>query len=856
MTTGRFLGYTATDKNVYYIDDQTRRIKITTYCTFDEAAMTLPTVEQPPSAKALQQLGYPQDTPHDTESEYHAEPEPTLKIRLLSNQAKMPTKTTSQSVGYDLYSARQLTVEPGHRALIPIDIAVTPPPGTYIQIASRSDLATKHQIDTTAGVIDVDYTGNLTVVLHNSSQEVFKVEPGDRIAQMLIIPVLSPTATQVDALEATQRGPQGSGSTGISAIVRHTTTTDTDKPLQPQEPTRANETVEIPYTIIMSQDPFDNIHEASIHVKGDHPTLGMQFQLCPNRNRLMLTNMAISTPGGRILKWRSTLRNAYLLAFNEHSIANLEQLEQAVQIARKNGVIKATCKFATDRSHGVHPNHGIPQLYFDQLNTIAKHLLSIKQDDNNPTVRTTSDSPTKNPSENPTETPPNTPTEPPPPPSPNPEPVSTSFTLKQKQRTDWPQWKDSKYKMLNQYKEQGMFSDPMPLPSNANALRMLWTYLLKICGTRKSRMVCNGSTRQKGTVTLGHTYANSLEAASERLFWSIVAQEGLLAIGADVSNAFAEAPPPKAPLYLYIDDTYREWWTEHLGNPPIPAHCNVVRVHNAIQGHPESPRLWEKHIHQILKELGLRATTHAPCMYTGVIDNNRILFLRQVDDFAVAAQDEHIANTLLNKINAKMRIQLKILGPIDRFNGLDVHQTKHYIKITCEKYLYKAMSAHTWIGDVPIADKPTPLPSDNAYIQALEAAKPPNTTQAQADLKAKMGFNYRQVIGEIIYPMMKCRPDIAFHATKLSQYMENPAEAHYIALQQVCRYLAKPGKTGYIFGETNHEMISQKNLCQRHTMTTTSWKSIRSINWTNYMATLTRTGHQTRVTEDQSQALF
>lgn len=211
--------------------------------------------------------------------------------------------------------------------------------------------------------------------------------------------------------------------------------------------------------------------------------------------------------------------------------------------------------------------------------------------------------------------------------------------------------------MLNQYKEQGMFSDPMPLPSNANALRMLWTYLLKICGTRKSRMVCNGSTRQKGTVTLGHTYANSLEAASERLFWSIVAQEGLLAIGPDVSNAFAEAPPPKAPLYLYIDDTYREWWTEHLGNPPIPAHCNVVRVHNAIQGHPESPRLWEKHIHQILKELGLRATTHAPCMYTGVIDNNRILFLRQVDDFAVAAQDEHIANTLLNKINAKMRIQ-------------------------------------------------------------------------------------------------------------------------------------------------------------------------------------------------------
>jgi hypothetical protein len=66
-------------------------------------------------------------------------------------------------------------------------------------------------------------------------------------------------------------------------------------------------------------------------------------------------------------------------------------------------------------------------------------------------------------------------------------------------------------------------------------------------------MVCNGSPRQKGTVTLGHTYANALDAASERLFWAIVASENLIAIGADVSNAFAEAPAPTAPLYLYID---------------------------------------------------------------------------------------------------------------------------------------------------------------------------------------------------------------------------------------------------------------------------------------------------------------
>jgi hypothetical protein len=253
-------------------------------------------------------------------------------------------------------------------------------------------------------------------------------------------------------------------------------------------------------------------------------------------------------------------------------------------------------------------------------------------------------------------------------------------------RTDWPEWEKGIYKQLNQYWDQGMFSAPMSLPQNANALHMLWRYNLKACGTKKCRMVCNGSPRQKGTVTIGHTYANALDAACERLFWAIVANENFIAIGADVSNAFAEAPAPKAPLYLYIDDAFRDWWTNHLQKPPIPADCTVVRVHNAIQGHPESPRLWEKHIDKILQQLGLTPTTHEPCLYSGDFHGERVLFLRQVDDFAVASSNKDTAIALINAINSQMRIDVKHLGIIDRFNGLDVHQTRFYVKITCEKY--------------------------------------------------------------------------------------------------------------------------------------------------------------------------
>ena len=70
-----------------------------------------------------------------------------------------------------------------------------------------------------------------------------------------------------------------------------------------------------------------------------------------------------------------------------------------------------------------------------------------------------------------------------------------------------------------------------------------------------------------------------------------------------------------------------------------------------MQGHPESPRLWERHIDRILRELGLTPTTHEPCLYSGLIYGQRVLFMRQVDDFAVAAPSESIANILFDMID-------------------------------------------------------------------------------------------------------------------------------------------------------------------------------------------------------------
>ena len=114
-----------------------------------------------------------------------------------------------------------------------------------------------------------------------------------------------------------------------------------------------------------------------------------------------------------------------------------------------------------------------------------------------------------------------------------------------------------------------------------------------------------------------------------------------------------------------------------------------------MQGHPELPRLWEKHADSTLKELGLKPTVHEPCLYSGVVDGKRVIFKRQVDDFAIAAPDERTANILLDMIDDELSIPMKRQGYLDMYNGIDVIQTRDYIKISsksfidkiCEKYL-------------------------------------------------------------------------------------------------------------------------------------------------------------------------
>ena len=249
-------------------------------------------------------------------------------------------------------------------------------------------------------------------------------------------------------------------------------------------------------------------------------------------------------------------------------------------------------------------------------------------------------------------------------------------------------WSVSKYTQLNQYHAQGMFGEPVCPPRSYNILPLIWTYLIKSDGTKKARCVCNGSTSHRESVTMAHTYAAALDQSCARTFWDITALHNYTAFGADATNAFAEAPPPTAPLYVTIDRQYKRWWEEVLKRPPITV-GHVLPVRHALHGNPKLPRLWGRMVHTILTgdRLNFQCTTHKPCIYTGDIDGHHIFLLRQVDDFAVAAPAEAIANKLFSLIQEKLQQPLKLLHALTMFNGLDIDQSLKIIKLSYRTYL-------------------------------------------------------------------------------------------------------------------------------------------------------------------------
>ena len=440
-------------------------------------------------------------------------------------------------------------------------------------------------------------------------------------------------------------------------------------------------------SIYLSPDPYHESFEEEVDIQRfdltKHRTAGLS--LAHHDGKLFLSGIANSTPCAKIPRWRTRIKGAWLIKIGPHTVSTIQDAQDAFTALALAGTTTIALLFShpiirQDISHDGLPivsSAPFTQDVHDQLNnrrdftSVADHLRTphpFEHVFDGDVINC----------------------------------VTKAMKLtrgKLLQQSDWNDWQESEYLQLNQYNSQGMFGNPVTTKYGDAIFHLVWTYNIKaVDGRKKARCVCDGSTRSGKVLVLAETYANCVEQTSSRLFYAIAAAENLLVFGADVSNAFAEAPSPKQPFFIRPDRAFHEWWVKHLQRDTIPD-GHMIPVLSAMQGHPESPRLWEKHADKILRGIGLTPTVHEPCLYSGTFNHHRVLFMRQVDDFAIASTDANTSDMLMDLIDDELSIPIKRQGYLDMYNGVDIYQTRHYIKINIKTFIDKAFAKHiaTWI---------------------------------------------------------------------------------------------------------------------------------------------------------------
>jgi dUTP pyrophosphatase len=146
-----------------------------------------------------------------------------LKVQKLVNfKGEIPAYQSALASGLDVRAQleKTITLKPGERALIPSGLAFEIPAGYEIQARPRSGLAIKNGISlvNTPGTIDADYRGEVKIILINLGQEIFEIKDQDRVAQLVLAPVIQADLQIVESLSQTDRGAGGFGSTGVSTV--------------------------------------------------------------------------------------------------------------------------------------------------------------------------------------------------------------------------------------------------------------------------------------------------------------------------------------------------------------------------------------------------------------------------------------------------------------------------------------------------------------------------------------------------------------------------------------------------------------------------------------------------------------
>jgi len=380
--------------------------------------------------------------------------------------------------------------------------------------------------------------------------------------------------------------------------------------------------------------------------------------------------------------------------------------------------------------------------------------------------------------------------------------------------SNWEEWRAADHKQLDSHYDAGTMGKAVPRPkpdqaSPSQVFRLVWNRLVKASGVRKSRACLDGSKRAAPWLRMMvQTYSSCVELPCLRAFIAMCVNRGYYIAFGDVENAYQQSPPPSIDCFLEIDDTIDDWYLHRFGRK-LDRLKEVIPLFKALQGHPEAGVLWERLITDILiNKMKFRNAPHERNIYSGVINGQEVLACRQVDDFAVGALDPSTCKLFIEEIRKHVEAEYAAMGMetsqgvYQRYNGIDIIQTRDYVKVGCESYIDRMLQTHGWESPRSPRDRTStkivPIdPSKVNHFMLLDG--PPEKSEDAKALAKQKGFSYRNVLGELIYAYVIARLDIGYAVCTLARFASAPHADHYDALKHVCRYLRATKSWGIIY---------------------------------------------------------
>lgn len=297
-----------------------------------------------------------------------------------------------------------------------------------------------------------------------------------------------------------------------------------------------------------------------------------------------------------------------------------------------------------------------------------------------------------------------------------------------------------------------------PLP-----LKWVFTYKFDKNGwlqTCKARLVVRGDLQPLSAAD--STYAATLAARSFRLMMAIMAYFDLECKQFDVAQAFLNASREgREPVVCELPEGFKK-----------PGYA--VELQKALYGLRDSPLLWYKEFSATLAELGLKPSAEEPCLF--IAPESKVVVVFYVDDILVFYHRdyEEAANRVIQGFKAKYEVHDQ--GDVEWFLGIRVIRDRPARKVWLvhDQYIEKVAKRYGLTGDKSFP--PTPLPGVELVKYTGEASK--------QEVK-----QYQELVGSILYTAIMVRPDVAYAAAKLSQFLTNPAPEHLKAAKHTIRYL-------------------------------------------------------------------